>query len=918
MILGDARMGMSYQMEHSYSSSVLKSDIVQMAHHGFTGVQDDLYKMIDADVVLWPMDVVGNKDDETLFKNYLNNAGELDIAANDYVRTNAQEIIPAHENVCLTLPYTAKTYSGGKQTVDLDKAYTDKLFKLATAQSGADTSWYDADKSVYYIYDANDLLGFANLAAGGNNFSGKTIMLMADIDLNPGWNADVTIGDKVVFPTAPATAWPNIATFKGTFDGNGYTVSGIYSAETITEQTGTNGGLFDILDGGTVKNLKISNSFMYTVHTGENGSHGINVGGIAGQVNAGSTLYNVYMDNTTEVWYQSDKRCVLGGAFGAAAGAYNATGFVFHGTLGYTSSDLKANFAPSSTEYPIIGLVIANQGSYGGTIRNCHTLKTSIHIGGELKNYCKSSDRIGTATNIDSWNYYKQGLLVSCVANTVETEAWLETRGWDYGYYFTWNGDVQGSNEPNKGSIIPKEAAALVAGTYDHAVPEIMSTLSTDENVICVYTSSQLLSALKSGGNFAGKTIKLMADIDLNPGWSAEAVKKTNSSSANIWVFPSVPNNVWPNIDEFKGTLDGNGYTLKGIYSYKSGNYTPGVYGGLFNKLNGGTVKNIRIENSFILIENYGTAAASGKSVHIGGIAGDLYSGSTISNVFTDWEVWFKSESACMLGGAFGFVQKDSSYATITGLVSVGRIGNTNKDFATNFSCSGNIYVARMVATQNFANEQGQQKCIVLDEIVCANNKASDTRWGVDRSYTGASMIANSAEGQDFLDKNQGADKYGGNFTVSTKLGHIIPNMTISLIDGGYEHEKEQFVTPEILYQVSDVENGTYDIRFVSGIDNIQDPTAVGFNFVLHVNGQSYTHEARMTTVYSSILADGKTVAANEVNEDYEYLFAYAINGVTATDNVVIDVSVVYVCEGQTVVGSTITYAFCCGTAQVR
>ena len=93
-----------------------------------------------------------------------------------------------------------------------------------------DTSWYDGDtanatNSEFVLKDAADLLGFAKILADNGTskrpFSGDTIKLDADIDLNPGWDASTGV--------APANVWPAVKTyFCGTFDGQGHTVKGIY------------------------------------------------------------------------------------------------------------------------------------------------------------------------------------------------------------------------------------------------------------------------------------------------------------------------------------------------------------------------------------------------------------------------------------------------------------------------------------------------------------------------------------------------------------------------------------------------------------------------------------------------------------------------------------------------------------------
>ena len=67
--------------------------------------------------------------------------------------------------------------------------------------------------------------------------------------------------------------------------------------------------------------------------------------------------------------------------------------------------------------------------------------------------------------------------------------------------------------------------------------------------------------------------------------------------------------NPWIPIPDFKGILDGNGHTIRGIYIDWGGNESNNTNQGLF-ALNSGTVKNLRVEGS-ITTEFY-----------VGGIAG--------------------------------------------------------------------------------------------------------------------------------------------------------------------------------------------------------------------------------------------------------------------------------------------------------
>ncbi|MCD7766573.1 MAG: hypothetical protein LUH53_08705 [Lachnospiraceae bacterium] len=115
---------------------------------------------------------------------------------------------------------------------------------MLTALS-ADTSWYNDTDTSFTITTASQLAGLASLVnAGTDDFSGKTIMLGNNINLNSEeWTP---IGSTIYYSYYP---------FSGTFDGNGYTVSGLYISNSSEKQ-----GLFGYISGATVKNLTVSGS----------------------------------------------------------------------------------------------------------------------------------------------------------------------------------------------------------------------------------------------------------------------------------------------------------------------------------------------------------------------------------------------------------------------------------------------------------------------------------------------------------------------------------------------------------------------------------------------------------------------------------------------------------------------------------
>ena len=142
------------------------------------------------------------------------------------------------------LPVVAETDGGADNTVPISTLAADG----AAVVPG----------TVYAVATAEDLFTFAEVCTEANGYlAGVTVVLTADIDLNPGWQASAGKPDVV---------WSPIRLFSGRFDGQGHTLSGLY-AEGVTGCTSNASeevsGLFASIGGKdvTVQNLTIENSY---------------------------------------------------------------------------------------------------------------------------------------------------------------------------------------------------------------------------------------------------------------------------------------------------------------------------------------------------------------------------------------------------------------------------------------------------------------------------------------------------------------------------------------------------------------------------------------------------------------------------------------------------------------------------------
>jgi len=175
-----------------------------------------------------------------------------------------------------------------------------------------------ADAATYELDSAADLNGFAKICNATTNterFNSDTIKLMNNIDLNPGWVPSVDTNG--VLKNVPDNKWdpvgkqPSEATtnFNGIFNGQGYTISGVY-----VDATTRDAGLFGITyNAAEILNLQMSNSYI------KNRDYDW-TGGIAGCFR-GKKVENVYVDDSVIIYAKGQ----IGGISGMHSMSVNRT-----------------------------------------------------------------------------------------------------------------------------------------------------------------------------------------------------------------------------------------------------------------------------------------------------------------------------------------------------------------------------------------------------------------------------------------------------------------------------------------------------------------------------------------------------------------------------------------------------------------
>ena len=152
----------------------------------------------------------------------------------------------------------------------------------------ADVTWYKDSESSFEITTPEQLAGLAQLVNGGNTFEGKTITLANDIVLNEGVlkeNGELNDNASNFKQWTPIGEGFNYQ-FKGTFDGNGHTVSGIY----INNENADDQGLFGYVDNkGEITNVRVEDSYI-NAKNDVGGIVGENYGTVSNCSNSGTVI----------------------------------------------------------------------------------------------------------------------------------------------------------------------------------------------------------------------------------------------------------------------------------------------------------------------------------------------------------------------------------------------------------------------------------------------------------------------------------------------------------------------------------------------------------------------------------------------------------------------------------------------------
>ena len=494
------------------------------------------------------------------------------------------------------------------------KSFAENVPSVKGLKKGYDISWYKPTDGEFLIKTAEQLYGLAMLSYS-DNFIGKAIYLGNDITLNDGKAEEWA-------EHAPDNRWFSIGTygypFEGVFDGQGYTVSGLYH-----NTCGGMGMFGEIGSSASISNLKLKNS--YVVASGQTvgsivglaaGSmqniysdaivvgHQGNVGGLAGQAKryAGLQMSNCWFDGkVTNLGNKSDTKKIGGliGAVRSESAVVNClnTGTVDASVFDYNQARKKENGEnvvdkDNPTVVPIVGGLIGyveKEVPFG--IQDCLNVGKVLYNEAATAAYASvigyvdgdvTAQNVYAATESCDNHPLKQSVVGQvCPIDTADLTGYKAYQ-WtllDFDKHWAVN---------KKGTPILKSFAEEVPSLEGVKKEVDVSWYSTDKKTFVLDSRQDLYGfrLMSYNTDFAEKTVKLGKDITVNTGNAKEWAK-------------SAPKYEWTPIGtqkySFMGTFDGGMHSISGIYLK-----TDQEFSGLFAILKEGTeVKNLKILNSY-------------------------------------------------------------------------------------------------------------------------------------------------------------------------------------------------------------------------------------------------------------------------------------------------------------------------------
>jgi hypothetical protein len=427
------------------------------------------------------------------------------------------------------------------------------------------------EEDPYIINYGEELAYLAQLTnANADLTKNKYFELGADIYLN-----DIMLNDEFELEGTPDNEWTPIGNssnaFRGHFDGKDHIISGLYT------NGGDYRGLFGVVEGATIQNLNIIDSYV----------KGNVIGALAGSMGRNDSCFvsRCYIEATLD-------------PTGSSAGLITGLTCYLNMKNCYTNGQVKNSYSYRGS---LVGQIYNSP-----TITNCFTVVKgaqplgNMNANGNTNNVYFDSDFFGsTYTNRDNFR--------SATNIEMFTTDFAERMGEPYEYVLGNYPYIPGLMKvgENRGWESPTDPTHGGAGDVWDGERSIIfaSGTGTETDPYIINNGAQLAYLAKLTNANANLTknryFELGADIVLN-----------ENVLDNDFELKGTPANVWEPIgystsNVFRGHFDGKGHNISGIYT------NGGDYRGLFGIVEGSTICNLNIIDSYVAGSTIGALAGS-------------------------------------------------------------------------------------------------------------------------------------------------------------------------------------------------------------------------------------------------------------------------------------------------------------------
>lgn len=513
--------------------------------------------------------------------------------------------------------------------------YNVKYIETATMTELYDSGADAVAGGHYSINSGAELKKLALYVKGNHATKDVTFYLTKDVDISvkalgndaDGWlpiGCDYTVHDSQSLSYV----------FKGSFDGCGYTVYGLY----IYDERGDNVGLFGRTKGATIKNLGV-------------------IGGVVGEFNCGGIVGRAEDTTITNCWANVSLQAES--ETGGIAGRIKDT--TIENCVSYGATLCAGG--ETCISGGIAGDVLGKS-----AIKNCYYLKGTAQGG-------YNSAPSGTEINILTFTYgfeqddYYCMLERATQIDDITTTSLLDAlNAWVFlqnnGQYSGWRNSVTLIGEGDHSGHYPR---LMTPGQFQDSDPNE----KYDGDYTATASVSQLFSTGSDGIEGNAYSINGLDDLEalqkyVDAGRKTKGIIFFMTRDVDMSYKYHVDGNSWHPIGDvnnpFVGIFDGQGYTVKYLYINTS-EEDQGLFGHVGKIGQSATIKNL------------GVCGVVRASTNAGGIVGDM-NFSTIANCWSSCEVASTGNNAGgLVGGANeGKIVNCTSYGAITSTGAYGAI----------------------------------------------------------------------------------------------------------------------------------------------------------------------------------------------------------------------------------------------------